>query len=110
MSIYPFYSSSNHYFFLNITSNSSYACSSLALVMSELAAAPPEGPDAALASARVSWLARAPHAQAIRRTGLRSSQMAGLSEARASKAPHHRANLASKPCRKAALCIQHGVC
>jgi hypothetical protein len=30
-------------FFLNITSNSSYACSSVALVMSELAAAPPDG-------------------------------------------------------------------
>jgi hypothetical protein len=46
-------------FFLNITSNSSYACSSVVPVMSELAAAPPDGSDATLASARVGWLARA---------------------------------------------------
>ena len=46
-------------FFLNITSNSTDACSLMAPVMSELAAAPPDGPNAALASARVGRLARA---------------------------------------------------
>ena len=46
-------------FFLNINSNSTDACSSVVPVMSELAAAPPDGPDAALASARVGKLARA---------------------------------------------------
>ena len=45
-------------FFLNITSNSTDACSSVAPVMDELAAAPLDGPDTALASARVGRLAR----------------------------------------------------
>ena len=45
--------------FLNITSNSIDACSFVVPVMSELAAMPPDGPDAALASARVGRLARA---------------------------------------------------
>ena len=45
-------------FFLNISSNRSYAYSLVAPVMSELAAALPDRPDAALAYAWIGWLAR----------------------------------------------------
>ena len=45
-------------FFLSITSNSHYVYSSVALVMSELAASLPDRPDTVLAFARVGWLAR----------------------------------------------------
>ena len=44
-------------FFLNISSNNTDACSLVAPVMSKFVAAPPDGPDAVLASAQVGRLA-----------------------------------------------------
>ena len=59
MTFYPVIFPLKSLFFLHMTSNSTDACLSVVPAMRELVVAPPDRPDAALASARVGRLARA---------------------------------------------------